>query len=108
MPKFVTMCEGGVVRSVSMALVLKADHDQDAIACSWRWNPLPTRIFLFDWADYVILMQPHFIKHVPEQFHDKVRVVDVGPDHYGNAQHPQLRAYLSGVTQEWSAKDWKI
>lgn len=102
------MCEGGVVRSVAMACVLKANHNQDAIACSWKWNPPETRRLLYAWADYIVLMESYFIKHVPKKFHHKTRVVDVGPDRYGSSMNLELCSFLLDVTNGWSARDWEI
>lgn len=108
MKKFLTMCEGGNVRSVALAYTLKHPFGQNALACGWRWNPMETRIMLFEWADYIILMQPQFRDHVPEAYHHKCRCVDVGVDNYGTPMHPDLRRGLHEVVQQWHDMNWEI
>ena len=106
--RFLTMCEGGNVRSVALAFVLKDNYGQDAIACSWRSNTRETRNMLYAWADYIVVMQPHFAEHVPGEFAPKVRCVDVGPDSYGTPMHGDLLAELNKVVRGWRDRGWKI
>jgi predicted protein tyrosine phosphatase len=92
--KILTICQGGAVRSVGLARVLR-DHDiagrtNDAIAASWRWNSPQTLEFLGQWADLVVVMEPYMTDQIPASIRSKTRVCDVGPDRYGNAQHPDL------------------
>lgn len=35
---------------------------------------------LFEWAEAIIIMQTAFRQYVPEKYHAKLFVVDVGPD----------------------------
>jgi hypothetical protein len=108
--KWLTICEGGTVRSVALAFQLK-DHGQDAIAGSWRWNSPETFRMLFEWADYIVLMQEEFLPHVielPGFDIDKARVVDVGPDTYGNPLHYGLNVFLKRTVEEWQIRDFDI
>lgn len=105
--KFLTICEGGVVRSVSMALVLK-HHGQDAIAASWRWNTPFTFHMLGSWAYRIILMQPHFIDCIPDDLREKCRVVDVGEDRYGSATNMELYQFLDAAARDWKQRDWEF
>jgi len=105
--KFLTICEGGVVRSVSMALVLK-HHGQDALAASWRWNTPSTFRVLGVWAHRIILMQPHFIDCIPDDLRDKCRVVDVGEDRYGSAINAELYQFLDQIAVDWKQRGWEF
>lgn len=89
MKKFLCVCEGGNVRSVSMAFALK-EQGQDALAIGWRFISPGTLNMLCKWADYIIVMQPMFTIHIPPEFQVKVRTYDVGEDNYGNPFHDQL------------------
>lgn len=106
--KFLTVCQGGNVRSVGLAFVLKYKHNQDAIAASWEKNSPETKEMLYNWADYIVVMQSKFKEHIPEQFHDKLRVVDVGEDRFGYAFHPDLQAFCTKVVDDWKTRDYKI
>jgi len=92
--KILTVCQGGVVRSVGLGRLLKdaevAGRNHDVIAASWQWNSRATLLMLGHWADKVIVMQPYMVGNLPEEIRHKVDVCDVGLDTYGNAQHPEL------------------
>ena len=106
--KFLCMCQGGNVRSVSLAFILKYQFKQDALACGWEGNTDETRKLLCDWADVVILMQAEFAQYVPEEYKDKIRVVDVGPDNYGTPMHEGLLKFLFSVVSDWKARQFRI
>lgn len=101
------MCEGGNVRSVSMAWALKMKN-QDAIAIGWRFISLETKLMLFNWCDHIILMQQKFDRFVPKEFKNKCLVVDVGEDCYGNPFHPELSKFTWKVVEEWEKKNFKF
>jgi predicted protein tyrosine phosphatase len=84
------MCQGGNVRSVAIGYVLKYQYGIDAIACSWEANTQETRDMLCNWADSVIVMEASFAQYIPQKYHSKLQVMDVGPDMWGNSLHPQL------------------
>ncbi len=102
MSNFLCMCEGGNVRSVGLAFQLK-EHGQQALACGWRFTNPKTLNMLCGWADYIVVMQAEMAKYIPEAWKNKVRIVDVGPDNYGYAFHPQLQGFLKGVVDSWAA-----
>ena len=93
--KFVTVCEGGNVRSVCMALHLK-DGLNEAIATGWRFTTPETFKFLDNWADYFILMEKHFIEKIPKEIRHKCLFVDVGVDRFGNPFHEELMKLCEG------------
>ena len=106
--KWLTICQGGNVRSVSMAYVLKYGYGQDAIAVSDEKTGDEAFSLLSAWADLIIAMQPHFGARVPVMHRSKLRVVDVGDDRWGNPLANELVEYLSGVAREWQARGWQI
>lgn len=109
--KFLTICNGGVVRSVSMALRLKL-RNQDAIAASCDFNSPDTLMMLGKWADCIILMQPKLFWVLPRELRDacrdKFRVVNVGEDVWGDPLHPELTEMTDEVVHRWRANGWKI
>jgi hypothetical protein len=106
--RFLTICEGGAVRSVSLATVLRWDFQQDAIPLSAAKNGPEAVDLLCAWADYIILMQPTFETVVPKRFHLKIRILDVGPDVWGNPMHPVLRDIVGSEAQKWKDRGWLI
>ncbi len=81
--RVLTVCEGGNVRSVALAYVLKSKYGQDAISSSWRYNSSPTLGMLFEWAERIVVAQEVFVEKIPEQYRPKVLVLDMGPDRWG-------------------------
>ena len=107
--KILCVCEGGNVRSVGMAFALKHIYGQDALACGWRFNSLETFKMLCDWADRIVVMQEVFVAKVPSDvLRSKVRVVDVGPDCFGNPLHPDLQACVQHAAEAWMKKGWNL
>jgi predicted protein tyrosine phosphatase len=106
--KFLTVCEGGNVRSVSMAYTLKYDHRQDAIAFSHGTNGDDALKLLADWADYIVIMEPKFAERFMESWKSKLRCVDAGPDRWFNPLHPELYKMVAEVAQEWSKRGFEI
>lgn len=91
MAKIVTMCRQGLVRSVSLTDVLKLHFEPvDVIPIGYFANSLETKEMLFTWADFIVVMEAHMAKYVPEAFLSKVLVCEVGPDVYGRHNHPAL------------------
>jgi predicted protein tyrosine phosphatase len=106
--KFLCVCEGGNVRSVSLAFALKYPYGMEALACGWRSACQETLAMLCQWADRIIVMQPNFAEKLPPGFEEKVRCVDVGPDRFGNPFHPELLPFLQKTVQDWFEQGWKI
>ena len=88
--RYLCVCDGGNVRSAALAFVLKWELKQEAIAAGRLHLSPDTMAMLCDWASLIVLMQPHMIESIPEQFHAKVRVIDVGEDRFGVYVHPDL------------------
>ena len=81
-----------ITASVFTPYVLKdlcADR-HDAVALGAGRNSPETIRMMCGWAEKIVVMQPKFKESVPEEFHDKLLVCDVGPDQYGSPLHPTL------------------
>jgi hypothetical protein len=106
--KFLTICQGGNVRSVGMGFMLKYSFGQDAIAASWDRNSEATLRMLGSWADRILLMENWLASPIPQlawldepEFRGKVEVANVGPDRFGYAFHPELQ----NICGEWCQKN---
>ncbi len=88
--KVLTICQGGNSRSAGCGYLLKYKYGMDALACGWEGNSVETLRMLCEWAEAVIVMQEQFRQYVPKEFHDKLYVVDVGPDVWCNSLHPEM------------------
>src|SRR5690349_5407256 len=90
--KVVCMCQGGNSRSVAAAFVLKYGYNVDALSLSWEKNSVETKLMLFEWADRIIIMQTCMKERVPQQYWNKLVILDVGEDVWCNGLHPALVA----------------
>lgn len=78
------------MRSVALAFILHERLGQEAIALGRLRVSPKTMQYFCDWADVVVIMQPHMEESIPKKFKDKLRCVDVGEDRYGIWIHPEL------------------
>lgn len=92
--KYLCVCDGGNVRSAALAFWLKHFAKQEAIAVGRLQVSKDTMNMLTEWADRIIIMQPHMIESISENHHDKVTVCDVGPDRWGVSIHPELWMHI--------------
>ena len=90
-----------------MAYTLKYDFNQDAVAFSFSKNGDELLKVLAGWADYIVLMEPKFAARF-EAWKDKVRVVDVGSDRWGNPFHRELYDFVAKTAQDWSNRQFEI
>lgn len=98
--KYLVICDGGNVRSAALATTLKLDYGQEAIAVGRLFVTPETMRMLSDWADKIILMQPHMIESIPDYNQTKCGVVDVGPDRWGIYIHPELNELVNNYATE--------
>lgn len=104
-----TICEGGNVRSVGLARLLKNNprrHNVVAIGAGWALdvnNGRQPGFMLSDWAQMIVIMSEHFLSGVPIMPHNahKVKICEVGRDVYGNPSHPDLIAKC----EAWISKE---
>lgn len=91
------MCRQGLVRSVGLADVLKLHfRPVDVLPIGYVGNSQETQLLLLNWCDFVIVMEQDYTQYVPEAFHDKMLVCDVGPDIYKSSTHRSL------IDQVWT------
>lgn len=79
--------------------------DIDALACGWSTNSEETIAMLAEWADRIIVVQPHYREKIPQRYRNKVAVYDVGRDRWLNSLHPQLRGIFQRMVKEDPAWD---
>jgi hypothetical protein len=106
--KFLTVCEGGAVRSVALATILRWDYGQHAIPISGRFVDDDTLAMLTEWADLIIVLAPEYADRIPTDFTNKMRVWDIGPDKWRNSMHPELHNLLGEQVEKWKRAKWDI
>lgn len=112
--KFLTICEGGMVRSVCCAIVLRT-HQHDTLPASWRFTSAETMAMLMEWADYIVVMSQEISEKMLEKHPElmakyaaKVRLLDVGEDVWGDPYHPELFGIVEDVVCAWQMNGWQI
>ena len=88
--KFLCVCDGGNVRSAALAFVLHDLKGHEAIPVGRLRVSKETLNLLCAWADTIVIMQKHMEESIDPQFTGKLRCVDVGPDRFGVAIHPEM------------------
>ncbi len=92
--RILTICEWGAVRSVACEHALK-EMGHDAMAVGWHTTSRHILQCLCRWSEAICVMEGWMIEYVPDEFRDKVRVIDVGPDHWHNPFDQELRAIIN-------------
>ena len=87
--KFLVVCDAGTCRSVTMTTLLKQQY-HEAIAIGRYNTSIKTMRMLCEWADVIVLMQECMRGHIGRSFHEKIHVIDVGPDTYGITLNQEL------------------
>lgn len=86
--RFLCVCQWGHSRSVAMVRALHAKgHSALATGVQSGGDAIP---LLSQWADKIIVMQPHFAESILIQYRHKIEICDVGPDRWVNPYHPEL------------------
>lgn len=102
----VTQCQGGHVRSVALKYLLTYKYGHNVLACGWESNNKETREMLYDWADYIIILDKNMEQYVDKKFHfkedgsRKLFCYHVGEDRFGNPFHPELQQMLIGIIEK--------
>ena len=81
------LCQGGNVRSVALAYLLKQKYGIDAIAASLKYNTDTTISTLIQWSDRVIVVADDLMDEFRTRFPEHIRkagVYPIGPDVWGN------------------------
>ena len=76
------VCKGGNVRSVHLAFLLKYRYGCDALAAGHEGNTPATLRYLCEWADAIVIVQPHMQREIPKRFHGKLSLYDIGEDRW--------------------------
>jgi len=103
--RYLTVCEGGNVRSVTLAKILK-ELGEEAIAVGWKYTSPETFSLLVEWADRIVFVDleeniSKLYENLPAiEYRHKVRHLDVGEDNWGLAHHPDLVRILKERVNE--------
>ena len=90
--KYLTVCNYAHSRSVAMCRYLH-NRGQEAVAVGCGTAPSAFGP-MSEWADKIVLMEPGFVRCVPESQRHKVVVIDVGHDRWSNPYSPDLAALI--------------
>lgn len=88
--KVLALCNGGNVRSVSLAYFLKETFRYDALAAGLKANSPETIDYLCEWADRIVVFQQKMLDKIPEKYKEKTRLLETGKDIWRQANHPEL------------------
>lgn len=106
--KFLTLCEGGAVRSVCLASVLRWEFGQDGVPLSGSKSGQDTVDMLSEWADYIVILWPPAAERILTKHAHKIRIFDIGPDVWKNSMHRDLLKIMLEKCEEWRLKEWKL
>ncbi len=104
--KILCICQGGNVRSATLAYLFKYKYGLDSLAASWQRNSKETLDYLCEWADIVIVVEKSFTSYVSEKYKEKLKVYDIGPDRWGISLHPELQEILDQMIMK--DKDFEV
>lgn len=95
--RVLVVCDYGINRSVTIASMLKFQK-HDTIAAGIHHTSRGTLDMLTDWADRVIVVEPHLEQFIKDPA--KVRVWDVGPDKYPRPYNKELYRKVQNLIRE--------
>lgn len=103
--KILTVCRAGLVRSVALAGWLKRHYkpvEALTVGCGFYdedpsdpgsyvfFNNAKTKQMLYDWADFIVVMETRFRKFIPFRHLGKTLICDVGDDFDHDPTNPVL------------------
>ena len=106
--KFLVVCEGGAVRSVALASVLRWDFGQQAVAISGSKSDPELVDLLSGWADYIVVMWTPAVEKIRKKYAHKIRVFDIGPDIWLNSMHRDLLNKVGEQADKWKDAGWQL
>lgn len=106
--KFLTVCEGGVCRSVSLASILRWEFGQDAVPLSGSKSGQPVLDMLSQWSDYIVIMWTPAAERILKRYAYKIRFFDIGPDVWMNPLHKDLMNLVGKKCEEWKNAGWVL
>jgi hypothetical protein len=106
------ICQYGHSRSVALARVLRGafnssasrvSQSYDTVAIGWETAHSALEP-LSQWADVIFILERSYLFYVPESYHGKVVVFDVGRDRWSNPYNPELSTLLLQMVVRWEAE----
>lgn len=101
--KILCLCSRGNSRSVALGWILKdrIDPAQDAIAAGLDVMSDETKHMLCKWAERIIVVDETLKDKVPEEYHEKMKVWDVGGDRFFRGfEEELLNIYIKHIQEE--------
>jgi hypothetical protein len=93
------LCQKGNSRSVILAYLLRKLFKCEAIPAGMVSTSRSTRKMLYQWADRIILVVPRYQHWIPEEFRDKLRVIDAGGDPFKGHDEALLGRYEAQLAE---------
>ena len=97
--KVLCLCQKGNSRSVVLAYFIRKQFGHETLAAGMVTASRATREMLYEWADRIILVVPRYANRIPDQFRDKLRVIDAGRDPWREHDKGLLERYESQVNE---------
>ena len=91
--KVLCLCQKGNSRSVVLAWYLRKLFKHETLAAGMVSTSRSTRRMLYEWADRIILVVPRYRHRIPDEYSEKVRVVDAGGDPWRGHDKELLQRY---------------
>jgi len=101
--KILTVCDQGNNRSVNFAHLLKY-WNNDVIPIGLDTTSQETLEMLYDWADYIILTEAIQKYKMPEEYNNKIKILDVGADNFPRPFNIELNSKVKRLLEE--NKSW--
>lgn len=103
--KILTVCQGGNVRSVSAATILKS-RGHEAIPVGHFHASDDTLSKMIGWADKVLILSEDAVTKAPfmdNNVQGKIAQLDIGPDKWGDPFSPELVDILKHSVDRWAS-----
>ncbi len=88
------VCRGGNVRSVAAKMILHRYFGHQTLAAGWENNDESTFDYLSNWADRIVVMNEEFKNKIPSVQQDKIIVLHVGNDIWGDPYNEDLQSLV--------------
>lgn len=95
--KVLCLCQKGNSRSVVLAWLLRKMFKHETLAAGMVTTSRATRDLLYQWADRIILVVPKYQHWVPQEYMDKLRVIDAGGDPWKGHDTALMKRYESQI-----------
>lgn len=78
--------------------VLKYQYGNDVLNCGVEGNEPETLEMLYNWAEVIVVLRDFFKDSIPEKYHHKVRILDVGVDRFWTYNEELMQ-----ICMEWAS-----